>query len=255
MSRRDASGRRPFLRAGLASALAAAASLTACGGGGPDDDATLRAVNATSDLADIDVLYGDWRFAHSLTNGGATSGYAQRSLWSVFPRNRFEVRRAGSSSELMHDTKSLPDGETASVVVMGNLAAGLRLRLIDEDAARPGGGATRIRVLHAWPLVGAVDVFVTLPEQSLSGRTPDWSLNAYEDLSAFADVSGSGRLRVTPRGRTDLVLFDAATIGLGADRVATLVLAPAARTARAVVTVLPQGQAAWGLTNQAPAAL
>ena len=42
--------------AGLASGLSA---LSACGGGGPDDDATLRAVNATMDVASIDAQFND----------------------------------------------------------------------------------------------------------------------------------------------------------------------------------------------------
>jgi hypothetical protein len=46
--------------AGLASALSALSALSACGGG-PDDDATLRAVNATMDVASIDVQFNDWR--------------------------------------------------------------------------------------------------------------------------------------------------------------------------------------------------
>ena len=45
--------------AALASALSA---LVACGGG-PDDNATLRAVNAMMDVASIDVQFNDWPFA------------------------------------------------------------------------------------------------------------------------------------------------------------------------------------------------
>lgn len=234
--------------AGLASALSA---LSACGGGGPGDDATLRAVNATMDVASIDVQFNDWLFAGAVAYGGAASSYARRKLWAVGgPRGHFEVRHAGSSPVLLRDTKTLPDGDTASVVVMGNLATGLRLRVIDEDTDRPGGVTARLRVLHAWPLVGAVDVFVTRADQTLAGRDPDHRLGDYESLSAYADVSGDGRLRIMPAGRTDLVLFDSASIGLAANQVATLVVSPAPGAARVAVAVLPQGLPGYVLANK-----
>jgi Domain of unknown function (DUF4397) len=241
--------RRRQLLAGIASGVGLASALSACGGGGPDDDATLRAVNATMDVASVDLQFNDWRFAGAVAYGGAASSYARRNLWTVGPLGPFEVRRAGSSQILLRDTETLPDGDTASVVVMGNVAAGLRLRVIDEVTARPGGATARLRLLHAWPLVGAVDAFVTRADQTLAGRTPDHRLGAYEELSAFADVSGDGRLRITPAGRTDLVLFDSASIGLAANQVATLVVSPAPGAARAAVAVLPQGLPAYVLAN------
>ena len=235
--------------AGLTSALSAMSALSACGGGGPDDDATLRAVNATMDVASLDVQFNDWFFAGAVAHGGTASVYARRKLWTVGPRGPFEVRRAGGSAVLLRDTKSLPDGDTASVVVMGNLATGLRLRVIDEDTTPPGAAATRLRLLHAWPLVGALDVFVTRADQALTGRSPDRRLGVYESLGAYADVNGDGRLRITPAGRIDLVLFDSASIGLAANRVATLVIAPAPGAARVAVAVLPQGLPAYVLAN------
>jgi Domain of unknown function (DUF4397) len=235
--------------AGLASALSALSALSACGGGGPDDDATLRAVNATMDVASIDVRFNDWLFAGTVAYGGAASNYARRKLWSVGPRGPFEVRPAGSSGVLLRDTKTLPDGDTASVVVMGSLAIGFRLRIIDEDTARPGGATARLRLLHAGPLLGAVDAFVTRADQTLASRDPTHRLGAYESLSAYADVSGDGRLRITPAGRPDLVLFDSASIGLAANQVATLVVAPAPGAARVAVAVLPQGLQAYVLAS------
>lgn len=241
--------RRRLLLARIASGAGLVSALSACGGGEPDDDATLRAVNTTMDVASIDVRFSDWLFAGAVPYGGAASGYARRNLLSVGPIGPFDVRRAGGPLVLLRDTKALPEGDTASVVVMGNLAAGLRLRVLDEDTARPGGATARLRLLHAWPLVGAVDAFVTRADQTLAGRAPDQRLAAYESLSAYADVSGDGRLRITPAGRTDLVLFDSASIGLGANQVATLVVCPAPGAARAAVAVLPQQLPAYVLAN------
>jgi len=241
---------RRQLLARIASGVGLASALSACGGGELDDDATLRAVNATVDVDSIDVQFNDWRFASSVAHGGEASNYARRKLWTVGPRGPFEVRRAGGSTVLLRDTKTLPDGDTASVVVMGNLTTGLRLRVIGEDTVRPGVGSARLRLLHAWPLVGPVDAFVTHADQTLAGRDPNHRLAAYESLSAYADVSGVGRLRITPAGRTDLVLFDSASIGLAANQVATLVISPAPGAARAAVAVLPQGLPAYVLANK-----
>jgi hypothetical protein len=241
--------RRRLLLAGMAYGAGMASALSACGGGGPEDDATLRAVNATVDVARIDVLFNDWLFAGDVAYGGAASPYARRRLWDVGPLGRFEVRRAGAWPVLLRDTRTLPDADTASVVIMGQLSSGLTLRLIDEDASRPDGPGVRLRLLHAWPSVGAVDVFVTRADQPLAGRVPTLSLDAHESLSSYAHVPGDGRLRLTPAGRSDLVLFDSASIGLGPQAVATLVLCPAPRAVRAAVTVLPQGQPAFALTS------
>jgi hypothetical protein len=244
--------RRRKLLARIASGAGLASMIPACGGGGLDEDVTLRAVNATVDVASIDVQFMDWQFAGAVAYGGVASSYTRRKLWAVGgSRGHLDVRRAGTSPILLHDTKTLPDGDTASVVVMGNLGAGLRMRVIDEDTARPVAGAMRMRLLHAWPLVGAVDAFVTRVDQSLVGRTPNVRLGAYEELSAFADVSGEGRLRITPAGRTDLVLLDSAPIGMGANLSATLVVSPAPGAARVAVAVLPHGLPAYVLANAA----
>jgi hypothetical protein len=201
------------------------------------------------DITSIDMQFNEWRFARDVAYGGAASNYARRKLWDVGPLGKLEVRPAGGSTVLLRDTKTLPDGDTASIVIMGNLTTGLRLRVIDEDTARPGVGSARLRLLHAWPVVGAVDVFVTIADQTLAGRDPNHRLAAYDSLSAYADVSGVGRLRITPAGRTDLVLFDSASIGLAANQVATLVISPAPGAARVAVAVLPQGLPAYVLAN------
>ena len=77
--------------AGLASALSA---LSACGGGGPDDDATLRAVNATMDVASIDVQFNDWLFAAAVAYGSAASGYARRTSSGPRGPTAHRLRRA-----------------------------------------------------------------------------------------------------------------------------------------------------------------
>ncbi len=246
----EAMQRRRFLYGGVMSGALLAASVPACGGGRWDDDARLRAVNASGDVASIDVRFNDWVFGASVGIGGGVGGYAERELWSVGTVGRFDVFRAGSTTALLRTTHTLPQGETASVVVTGSLGTGLRLRVLGEDTARPSGQWIRVRVLHAWLGMGALDVFVTLADATLIGRMPDWVLGAYDELSPFSVVAPGTRLRVTPRGQPASVLFDNPATGFAADRVATLVLAPAPGASRAAVAVLPQNAPGYVLGNQ-----
>lgn len=236
--------RRRWLLAAAATAVGASAGLAGCGGG-IDDDVRLRAVNATDDVAALDVDYNDWGFAYDVRQGGDTSRYASRALLAIGGFGEFEVFRSGESRRIFSASRSLPQADSASVVIMGSRADELRLRLIDEDAERPANSANlRLRVLHALPDRGTLDVHLTGPDVPLAGRPAEWALDGYDDLSVFVERPAGTRLRVTPRGNPQTVLFDSRAFGLGTGAVGTLVLAPAVTRGRIAVAVLPQGATA-----------
>ena len=239
----DASRRR-WLFATAATAAGAVAGLAGCGGG-LDDDVRLRAVNATDDVPAIDVDYNDWTFAYDVRQGGETSRYGNRALLAIGGFGEFEVFRSGDSRRIFSSARSLPQADSASVVIMGSRSNELKLRLIDEDADRPANSANlRLRVLHALPDRGALDVHLSNPDAPLAGRPAEWALDGYEDLSVFIELAVASRLRITPRGNSQQVLFDSRAFNLGSGSVATLVLAPAASRGRMAVAVLPQGEVA-----------
>lgn len=228
----------------LSAAAGVAAGLAGCGGG-VDDDVRLRAINATVDVPAIDVDYNDWGFAYDVRQGGEASRYDTRALLVVGGFGEFEVFRSGDSRRLFATTRSLPQADSASVVVMGSRSGSLKLRLIDEDADRPANSANlRLRVLHALPDSGALDVHLSPADAPLVGRSAEWALDGFEDLSVFVERPAASRLRVTPRGNPQQVLFDSQAFSLGSGSVATLVLAPAASSGRIAVAVLPQGGSA-----------
>lgn len=247
------SGRRRFLLGSLAAGTSLAAGITGCGGGGWDDDAKLRAVNATVDLAGVDLRFNDWIFARGLGYGANVSAYASRGLWSVGAAGRFAASRAGQTTTLVSSSHALTGDSATSVVLMGSQSTGLRLVAIDEDARRPGGMVVRLRLLHAWPGAGALDFHITSAGQTLAGRAPDWVLGSYGDLSPFGTSASATRLRITPRGQPGWVLFDNLVTGFAADQVLTLVVAPAPGAARVAVAVLPQDAPGYVLTNVATA--
>lgn len=235
------SSRRRWL---LSAAAGVAAGLVGCGGG-VDDDVRLRAVNATVDVPVIDVDFNDWTFAYDVRQGGEASRYDTRALLLIGGFGEFEVFRSGDSRRLFASSRTLPQADSASVVVMGSRSDSLKLRLIDEDADRPANSADlRLRVLHALPDNGALDVHLSTADAPLVGRSAEWALDGFEDLSVFVERPAVSRLRVTPRGNPQLVLFDSRAFSLGSGSVATLVLAPAASRGRIAVAVLPQGGSA-----------
>ena len=232
----------------LVTAAGAAAGLAGCGGG-LDDDVRLRAVNATADVSAIDVDYNDWSFAQDVRQGGEASRYDERGLLVIGGFGEFEVFRTSNSRRLYNVARSLPQADSASVVVMG-FGNDLRLRLIDEDADRPSDSASvRLRVLHALPDLGALDVHLTAADTPLAGRAAEWSLDGYDSLSVFVQRPVGSRLRVTPRGNPSAVLFDSRSASLAGGTVATLVLAPAVVRDRIAVAVLPQGETARVLVD------
>jgi Domain of unknown function (DUF4397) len=248
-----APGRRRFLLSGLAVSASMAAGASGCGGGSWDDEARVRAVNATADLPAADLRFSDWVFARGLGYGAQISAYASRGLWSVGASGRFAASRNGQTAALVSAPYTLAGEYATSVVLMGNQSTGLRLVAIDEDMRHLGGTSARLRLLHAWPGSGALDAHLTSTDQSLVGRQPDWVLGAYGDLSAFSAPSQVTRLRITPRGQPGWVLFDGLATGLAAGQVLTLVVAPAQGVVRVTVAVLPQDAPGYVLTNLANA--
>lgn len=187
--------RRRVLLGGAAVGLSMmAAGLAGCGGGGPDDDAALRAVNATAHLAQVDLLFNDWRFATAVGYGGQASAYARRPVWSVGAAGLFEVKQTGQTALLAKKILALPEGDSCSVVLTGSQSTGLNMRILDENTPRPAGAHMRLRVLHGLPGHGALDVHITSANQPLAGRRPDLVVLSYQDLSTHATLSHGATL-------------------------------------------------------------
>ena len=158
--------RRRVLLGGAAVGLSMmAAGLAGCGGGGLDDDAALRAVNATAHLAQVDLLFNDWRFATAVGYGGQASAYARRPVWSVGAAGLFEAKQTGQTALLARKILALPEGDSGSVVLTGSQSTGLNMRILDENTPRPAGAQLRLRVLHGLPVTGqAVPAPEPVPE-------------------------------------------------------------------------------------------
>jgi hypothetical protein len=205
---------------GLVAALPLA-WLTACGGGGNSNDATVRLVNASAGYASLDLYVADNKEASNVAFG---TGSDYTSVKSGDVSN--VLTAAGSSTELLHQTRALGSGKKYTIVAYGWEGA-LKSVIMTDDESAAGTNKTKVSVLNTAFDAGELDVYLTGADDSLDSSTPIASGVDAGAQSGYASVSsGTYRLRVTAAGDTTDVRLDVPSITLDSTKVLTLVMAP-----------------------------
>jgi len=205
----------------LALTLLATLAISAC-----DDDsdvtapattAQLRVVHASPDAPNVDVLVDN---SAALTNVAykAASTYLQVPSGS---RN-LKVRATGTTTVVIDQTATLNQGSAYTVIATGRVASIAPLVLTD-DQTNPATGNVRVRLVHASPTAGNVDIYVTAPTADIATATPTLANVAFRVASNYLEVpAGTYRVRVTPAG-TKTIAIDVNNIALTAGQVRTAV--------------------------------
>lgn len=207
-------------------AAATATLLPACGGG--DDgssggNATIRAINLTSDLARLDLYFDDTRqFASLATDALADNITLGSADYTV------KIKRAGDSTTLISGTYSLSSDKHYTAIVWGRENA-LRLTTLPEDETDSNitSGSSRLRIFSATQDSGTVDVYITSSTADIADATPTIGSVTAGLLTGFTELSaGTYRLRVTGSGDPNDLRLDIAAITLTQGQHATLVITP-----------------------------
>ncbi len=205
----------------LALTLLATLAVSAC-----DDDsdvtapatiAQLRVVHASPDAPNVDVLVDK---TAALTNVAykAASTYLQVPSGS---RN-LKVRATGTTTVVIDQTATLDQGSAYTVIATGRVASIAPLVLTD-DQTNPAAGNVRVRLVHASPTAGNVDIYVTGPTADITTATPTLANVGFRVASNYLEVpAGTYRVRVTPAG-TKTVAIDVNNVALTAGQVRTAV--------------------------------
>ena len=205
----------------LALTLLATLAVSAC-----DDDsdvtapatiAQLRVVHASPDAPNVDVLVDN---TAALTNVAykAASTYLQVPSGS---RN-LKVRATGTTTVVIDQTATLDQGSAYTVIATGRVASIAPLVLTD-DQTNPAAGNVRVRLVHASPTAGNVDIYVTGPTADITTATPTLANVGFRVASNYLEVpAGTYRVRVTPAG-TKTVAIDVNHGALTAGQVRTAV--------------------------------
>ena len=205
----------------LALALLATFALAACD---DDDDVTgpvataqLRVVHASPDAPNVDVLLDN---APVLTNVAykAASNYLEVPSGS---RN-LKVRATGTSTVVIDQNGTLAQDGFYTVLATGRVAS-IAPVVLTDDQTSPASGNIRLRLVHASPTAGNVDIYVTAPTADLATATPTLANVAFRAASNYLEVpAGTYRVRITPAG-TKTVAIDANNVALVAGQVRTAV--------------------------------
>jgi len=189
--------------------------------GGDSNDATVRLVNASPGYPALDLYVADTVEASDVAFGSG-SDYTNVSSGEVTN----VLTAAGSTTELLNQTRSLGSGKKYTIVAYGWEGA-LKSVIMTDDEDAADSSKTKVSVLNTATDAGELDVYLTGTDESLDSSTPIASGVDAGSQSGFSSVaSGTYRLRVTGVGDTEDLRLDIPSITLDSTKVLTLVLAP-----------------------------
>ncbi|NYI02076.1 DUF4397 domain-containing protein [Cupriavidus plantarum] len=187
----------------LVLAMVSAVVLSACGG---DDDgpsnARLRVLHASPDAPNVDVFVDGSKVLADVPYP-AVSNYLNVPAGS----HRITVNAAGTSKTVIDVSPTLNGGATYTAIA-ANFVASIQLLLATDRTTPPPAGQASVRVVHAAPDAGAVDVLVN--GQKVLANVPFAAISDYLNLSA-----GSYLVQVNLAGTSTTAIQANLTINAG----------------------------------------
>jgi hypothetical protein len=184
--------------------------------------ARVRVLHASPDAPNVNVVAGTANLVTNLAFKAATP-FQTVAAGTVSVRVNGIVP-GGTPTVIGPVDLTLQRDTSYSVIAIGNVAAIQPLVIADADAA-PAAGNVRVRVVHAAPNAPAVDVYITAPTALLTQSVAIGPLAFGQHATPISAPAGDYRIRVTPAGNANTVVFDSGTIALasGADLLAVAV--------------------------------
>lgn len=172
----------------------------------PTDEGRVRAIHAIGNAPGVDVAI-DGQVAVTNLPYKSKSDYATVEQGT----RQVGVRATGTTTDLLTASPNVEDDTDYTIIAIGRMGATdgptPRLLTIEEDAD-PASGQASVRVVHASPGAGNVDVYVTAPDDSIETATPVLTNLSFGQVVGPLEIApGTYRVRVTPTG-TKTVAID-----------------------------------------------
>ena len=195
----------------------ALASLLFALGCGSDSNARLRVVHASPDAPNVDVFVGNNTFATNVP-------YATAPQYQTVNTGTQTVKitATGSSTAVISSDQNFTSKTDYTALAVGDVA-NISLLALQDDNSAPASGQVKVRIVHASPSAGPVDVYVTVPGADITTATPTLTNVPFKGVSQYLAVAaGNYQVRVTPTG-TKTVAIDSGALTLTAGQIRTAV--------------------------------
>lgn len=199
--------------------LASAALLSACGSGSDDNTTQISLLNASVGYSALGMEVDDVTINSSIA-------YANVGSYGTVDvaETGTEVISSGVGTTLASSTPSLATDSHYTLIAYG-WAGSLKTTLLQEDQDAADSGKASLLVLNLAPDAGALDVYVTASEDSLTDSTALASAISGGSGSGYNTINaGTYRIRVTGYNSKTDVRLDIPSVTLSSTSVSTLVL-------------------------------
>ncbi|MEO0975382.1 MAG: DUF4397 domain-containing protein, partial [Pseudomonadota bacterium] len=182
----------------------------------PDDmpvgTAFVRIVHAVADAPDVNGLADGTVVVEGLAFKQATDFL---SVDATATEISVDALTAGGEVTVIMPTSIDFQADTQYTVAAIGSVATIAPLVIENAVTDIGAGNVRVQVAHTAPSAPTVDVYVTAPDDMLADAgDPLVSFSFGENTGQVEVPAGDYRIRVTPEGDVDTVVYDSGTLSL-----------------------------------------
>jgi hypothetical protein len=194
------------------------------------DNALVRMVNAIPGGPAVDVFADDQETFSNVAYKEVTpyKEFAYRD------RPTFWIRPAGqdTSQPLADDSKMIQSGKYYTAVALPDSNGQPTLKVVSDDLTPPRSDKVKVRLIHASPDAGEIDVYSRGKNDALFGGVNFQSEAGYREVDPIKTT-----LEIRPEGKKE-VLVKVSNATLEADRIYTIVLAGTANGKLEAITTV-----------------
>ncbi len=180
-----------------------------------DPRARVRVVHASADAPEVDIAVDN---SDVLTNAPFSVG----SEYLLLPSDTYNIDvSASASSQSVINADLMFDTTTDYTIAAVNELAHIEALVLEDDNSHPAAGNIKVRLIHAAPSAGLVDIYITAPGDDINSLSPTISNFDFKDNSDYLEVpAGDYRVRITLAG-TKTVAIDTGTLSFTAGQIRT----------------------------------